>query len=181
MSDADLHAAYEKNKSRLNVPEKRHARHILITGKDDASALALAQQVLEQAKAGKDFGALAKQYSQDPGSAKDGGDLRLGGARCVRSSLCRCAVRHEGRRDQAARSRPSTATTSSAWMRCRPARASPSRRRAPDLDAQLRRDRATDRFGEIQEQLQTKLAEPGADLATLAQEFHLSRATLPAS
>ena len=57
------------------MPEKRRAQHILITGKDDASALALAQQVLAQAKAGKDFGALAKQYSQDPGSARNGGDL----------------------------------------------------------------------------------------------------------
>src|SRR5205809_632290 len=75
VSDADLHAAYEKNKSRLDVPEKRHGRHILITGKDDAAALAQAQQVLAQAKAGKDFGDLAKQYSQDPGSAKDGGGL----------------------------------------------------------------------------------------------------------
>src|SRR5207237_9869619 len=34
-----------------------------------------AQQVLAQAKAGKDFGDLAKQYSEDPGSAKNGGDL----------------------------------------------------------------------------------------------------------
>src|ERR1700693_2368768 len=75
VSDADLHAAYEKNKSRLEVPEKRHARHILITAKDDAAALAQAQQVLAQAKAGKDFGELAKQYSQDPGSAHNGGDL----------------------------------------------------------------------------------------------------------
>src|SRR5580700_4036933 len=69
VSDADLHAAYEKVKSHLELPEKRHARHILITGKDDAAALAQAQQVLAQAKAGKDFGELAKQYSQDPGSA----------------------------------------------------------------------------------------------------------------
>src|SRR5215472_2862380 len=38
VSDADLHAAYEKNRNRLEVPERRHARHILITGKDDAAA-----------------------------------------------------------------------------------------------------------------------------------------------
>ncbi|TMI86518.1 MAG: hypothetical protein E6H00_18120, partial [Bacillati bacterium ANGP1] len=74
-SDADLRAAYEKAKGRLEVPEKRHARHILITGKDDAAALAQAEKVLAEAKAGKDFGELAKQYSQDPGSAKNGGDL----------------------------------------------------------------------------------------------------------
>src|SRR5204863_8927175 len=70
-----LRAAYEKAKGRLEVPEKRHARHVLITGKDDAAALAQAQKVLAEAKAGKDFGELAKQYSQDPGSAHNGGDL----------------------------------------------------------------------------------------------------------
>jgi peptidyl-prolyl cis-trans isomerase D len=42
-----------------------------------------------------------------------------------------------------------------------------------DLEAQLKRDRATDRFGEIQEQLQTKASEPGADLHALAQEYNL--------
>src|SRR5205823_1855399 len=42
-----------------------------------------------------------------------------------------------------------------------------------DLEAQLRRDRATDRFGEVQEQLQAKVAEPGADLGSLAQQYGL--------
>ena len=37
----------------------------------------------------------------------------------------------------------------------------------------LRRDRATDRFGEVQEQLQSKVAEPGADLGSLAQQYGL--------
>ena len=43
----------------------------------------------------------------------------------------------------------------------------------PQLEAELKRNRATDRFGEIQEQLQTKLSEPDADLNALAQEFKL--------
>src|SRR5205807_2267772 len=100
-SDADLRAAYEKAKGRLEVPEKRHARHILITGKDDAAALT---------QAGK-----SKSYEE-------------------------------------ARS---------------------------DLEAQLKRDRATDRFGEIQERLQTKASEPGADLKALAQEFSLQAGDMP--
>jgi peptidyl-prolyl cis-trans isomerase D len=41
------------------------------------------------------------------------------------------------------------------------------------LEAQLRRDRATDRFGDIQEQLQTKIADPGADLKALAAQFQM--------
>jgi peptidyl-prolyl cis-trans isomerase D len=174
VSDADLHAAYDKNKSRLNVPEKRHARHILITGKDDATALALAQQVMEQAKGGKDFGELAKQYSQDPGSAHNGGDLgwseRGAFVAPFADALFAMSVGeikgpvktqfgyHIIRLDEV------QAGKGKSFEEAR-----------PDLEAQLRRDRATDRFGEIQEQLQAKLAEPGADLATLAQEYHLEQ------
>jgi peptidyl-prolyl cis-trans isomerase D len=174
VTDADLHAAYEKNKSRLNVPEKRHARHILITGKDDASALALAQQVLEQAKSGKDFSELAKQYSQDPGSAKNGGDLgwsergafvapfadALFGMKAgeIKGPVKTQFGYHIIRLDEVQAGKGKSFEEARA-----------------DLDAQLRRDRATDRFGEIQEQLQTKLAEPGVDLAALAQEYHLEQ------
>jgi peptidyl-prolyl cis-trans isomerase D len=45
----------------------------------------------------------------------------------------------------------------------------------PELESQLRHARATDRFGEIQEQLQAKLAEPGADLNALAQQYNLQQ------
>ena len=37
VTDADLRAQYDKEKGQLTVPEKRHARHILITAKDDAA------------------------------------------------------------------------------------------------------------------------------------------------
>jgi parvulin-like peptidyl-prolyl isomerase len=58
-----------------------HASHILIGVPRDADAAAKAQahakaeQVLADVKAGKDFAALAKEHSQDPGSAPNGGDL----------------------------------------------------------------------------------------------------------
>jgi peptidyl-prolyl cis-trans isomerase D len=171
-SDADLHAAYEKEKSRLEVPEKRHARHILITGKDDAAALAQAQQVLAQATSGKDFGELAKQYSQDPGSAQNGGDLgwaeRGAFVKPFADALFAMKVGeiagpvktqygyHIIRLDEV------QAGKGKSFEEAR-----------PELEAQVRRARATDRFGETQEQLQAKLAEPGADLGALAQQYSL--------
>jgi len=174
VSDADVRGAYEKAKSHLLVPEKRRARHILITGKDDASALALAQQVLEQARSGKDFAALAQQYSQDPGSAKNGGDLgwaergafvapfadALFGMKVgeIKGPVKTQFGYHIIRLDEVQAGKGKTFEEA-----------------RPDLEAQLRRDRATDRFGEVQEQLQTKLSEPGADLGALAQEFHLEQ------
>ena len=55
-----------------------HAAHILIhvmPGPDSTMAYKQAQDILRQAKSGADFASLAKQYSQDPGSASRGGDL----------------------------------------------------------------------------------------------------------
>ena len=172
VSDADVHAAYEKSRSRLEVPEKRHARHILITGKDDAAALAQAQQVLAQAKAGKDFGELAKQYSQDPGSAKNGGDLGW----AERSSFV--APFAEALYGMRVGEIKGPVKTQFGYHIIRLDEIQPGKSKSfeearSDLEAQLRRDRATDRFGEVQEQLQSRMAEPGADLASLAQQYNL--------
>jgi len=78
--DDELRAAYEKNKDHFRTPERVKVRHILFqtTGKSQADIdkiKAKAQDVLKQVKSGGDFAALAKKYSEDPGSAQKGGDL----------------------------------------------------------------------------------------------------------
>jgi peptidyl-prolyl cis-trans isomerase D len=80
MSDDELRAAYEKNKDHFRTPERVKVRHILLqtTGKSQADVdkiKAKAQDILKQVKNGGDFAALAKKYSEDPGSAQKGGDL----------------------------------------------------------------------------------------------------------
>jgi peptidyl-prolyl cis-trans isomerase D len=61
---------------RFLEPERRRARHILIeSGSDDAAARKKADDVFAQAKAGGDFAKLAAQYSDDPGSKAQGGEL----------------------------------------------------------------------------------------------------------
>ena len=77
VDEAGLKAYYESVKDRFTQAEKRHARHILIQAdKDDAAAQKKAADVYALAtKPGADFAALAKQYSQDAGSAQQGGDL----------------------------------------------------------------------------------------------------------
>jgi peptidyl-prolyl cis-trans isomerase C len=72
---------YDKNPDQFQQPERVRASHILIAFPDNADAAAKAQAktkaetVLKDVKAGQDFAALAKQHSQDPGSAVNGGDL----------------------------------------------------------------------------------------------------------
>ena len=72
---------YAKNPDQFKQDERVRASHILIAFPENADAAAKAQaktkaeQVLKDVKAGKDFAALAKQHSQDPGSAVNGGDL----------------------------------------------------------------------------------------------------------
>jgi peptidyl-prolyl cis-trans isomerase D len=173
-SEADLRAAYEKEKARFLAPEKRRARHILVTGKDDAAAQKQAEDILAQLKAGKDFGALAQQYSQDPGSAKNGGDLgwaeRSNFVGPFADALFGMSVGevkgpvktqfgyHIIRLDE-----------------IQPAKGKTFEEARPELVAQLKRDRATDRFGEIQEQLQSKIGEPGADLTALAAQYQMQQ------
>ncbi len=55
-----------------------HAAHILIPvtpGPDSVQSYKLADKILKEARSGANFAMLAREYSQDPGSAKRGGDL----------------------------------------------------------------------------------------------------------
>ncbi len=72
---------YAKNPDQFKQGESVRASHILIAvpkGADAATkaqARAKAEGILKDVKAGKDFAALAKENSADPGSAAQGGDL----------------------------------------------------------------------------------------------------------
>lgn len=81
-SDADIKKWYDDHIASLKQPEERRASHILIAaGKDSPEAERKAAKakadslLVELKKNPKSFAALAKQNSQDPGSATQGGDL----------------------------------------------------------------------------------------------------------
>ena len=77
-TDADLQALYQQQIDKYKQDETRDARHILIAVNakhTDAQAKAEADDVLKQLKAGGDFAKLAEKYSDDTGSAKQGGEL----------------------------------------------------------------------------------------------------------
>ncbi len=81
VSEDELLARYESSREQLTTPETREASHILLTVKSDASEAEQdeVKQKIEELKTridqGEDFATLARQSSQDPGSAAAGGDL----------------------------------------------------------------------------------------------------------
>ena len=76
-------AFYDDNTSRFTQPGSRTASHILINVTGDAEeaevakALERAQGLVNQGRDGGDFASLAREYSDDPGSAGRGGDLGI--------------------------------------------------------------------------------------------------------
>lgn len=78
-SDEELQALYQQQIG--NLAEQRRAAHILIevNGTSDAQAKAELDELASQLQAGGDFAALAKEHSDDPGSANEGGDLGYAG------------------------------------------------------------------------------------------------------
>jgi peptidyl-prolyl cis-trans isomerase D len=86
VTQSDLQSYYNQHQEEYRVPEQVNVRHILIKSpapgadgkvdqKADEAAKAKAEDILKQIKAGGNFADLAKKYSEDPGSAKNGGSL----------------------------------------------------------------------------------------------------------
>ncbi len=82
VSEEELRKSYQDNIKQFTQAEERRASHILIAADkslptaDRQAAKVKAEQLLAQVKANPaQFGALARQFSQDPGSAANNGDL----------------------------------------------------------------------------------------------------------
>lgn len=82
VTDADIKSYYEQNAKLYTVDEQRRASHILITVKKDAppaeigAAKSKVENLLARVRKNPaEFAKIAKENSQDPGSAERGGDL----------------------------------------------------------------------------------------------------------
>jgi len=86
VTDAEAQAYYTNHAADFEEPETAHVQHILLMTIDPATRTSLSSNtiaskrkqiddLLKRAKAGEDFGALAKQYSEDPGSKENNGEL----------------------------------------------------------------------------------------------------------
>lgn len=85
ISEEEMKKYYEENKNNY-IDDEVKASHILISTVDSKTnkpvseakkkeAKKKAEEVLKKAKSGEDFAKLAKEYSDDKGSAENGGDL----------------------------------------------------------------------------------------------------------
>ncbi len=79
-SDAGYHLIklYERRGGGEQLIEQHFARHILIKPneiRDEATAVSQLNELRERIKDGEDFALLAKEFSEDPGSALNGGEL----------------------------------------------------------------------------------------------------------
>jgi peptidyl-prolyl cis-trans isomerase D len=76
-TSSQVQRAYNDGIELYSTPEQVRASHILLktAGKKENEVKAKAEQILKELKAGADFAALAKKYSEDEASAKLGGDV----------------------------------------------------------------------------------------------------------
>lgn len=73
VTDEELQKFYDENKTALYTftEEVVRAAHILLKAEQESEA----KNLVARLKAGEDFGVLAREYSADTGSARNGGDL----------------------------------------------------------------------------------------------------------
>jgi foldase protein PrsA len=71
VSEEEIQEHYEKNKAQFTQPASRTVRHILVKNRERANELY--QQIVD----GGNFAALAREFSQDQGSAQQGGRLPI--------------------------------------------------------------------------------------------------------
>lgn len=86
VTDAEAQDYYSNHPASFEKAETVHVRHILFLTEDPATGAPLstnaiaakqkqAEDILKRARSGEDFAKLAEEYSEDPGSKADGGDL----------------------------------------------------------------------------------------------------------
>ncbi|HXH84986.1 MAG TPA: peptidylprolyl isomerase [Candidatus Tectomicrobia bacterium] len=81
VTDQEVTEYLDKNRAKLETGLSYHARHILVVPEDRESDAAWeaarikAEMLRTELRQGADFAELARKHSQDPASARDGGDL----------------------------------------------------------------------------------------------------------
>lgn len=181
VSDAQLAERYEKTRDRYVEPERRQARHILLTvdkPSDSDAVKAQAEALLKQLQGGADFAALAKANSKDPISAAKGGELDLSDRDAFVPEFSAALFALKTGEVSA------PVKTQFGWHLIKLDAIQPGKSRSLDevrgeLAAELARDLAGERFGERQEQLQQRIERGVGNFDELVKEFGLRAGEVP--
>ena len=178
-TDADLQKLYDDNRAMYVSEESRRARHIVIgvsEGGDDAAALKTAETVVAEARAGKDFAALAKQYSTDP-TKEQGGDLGLVTRQQFEGPIGD-ALFAMNVGDVSAPVKSQYGYHILKLEEIQPTEERPFAEVRAELDSQYRQDKAAELFGERQDQIQAQLEKGVTDIDQLAKDLGLTRGSV---
>ena len=186
VSDAEARDFYDQNRKRYEVPEQRRASHILIAVAKDASdadkakAKAKADDVLAKVRANPaDFAKLAKQYSDDPGSAANGGDLDFmgKGATVPPFEAAMFGLKEQQISDLVQTDFGYHIIELTA---IKPAQVKPFEAVKPEIDAEIGKQLAQKKFTDTAEAFANGVYEQGDALAPTAQKFGLTVQTADA-
>lgn len=79
VDDSEIEKYYRDNEKKYHEPEKRKIDYVMFplvpTASDSQAVMDDAKDLMKKIESGEDFAQLAESYSEDPGSAKNGGDL----------------------------------------------------------------------------------------------------------
>jgi peptidyl-prolyl cis-trans isomerase D len=183
---AEVRKQYDSNPRLYGKPEQRHAAHILIAVKPDASAAdkAAAQKKAEEiaAEARKkpaQFADLAKKLSQDTGSAAQGGDLGFfeRDGSMVKPFEDAVFAMKEG-------AIAGPVQSDFGWHVIKLIAIQPAQQQTFDqvkgqIEQDLRRQQATRKFAEIADQMQNLVYEQADSLQPVAKTLNLTVQTTP--
>jgi peptidyl-prolyl cis-trans isomerase D len=185
VDDAQLKAYYDEQKvktpERFAEAEQRRVSHILLpvtNPKDDAAVKAKAEGILKRAQAGEDFSALAKEFSQDPGSAQQGGDLGWSERKVWVTPFADAA--YSMKVDEIR----GPVKTQFGYhilklLGIRPASVKTFEQAKPDLETEYRRNEAEKLFNNAQDQLADAALQNATDIDVVARKAGLSVIEVP--
>ena len=171
VSEEDLRAGYAKNLDRYQQPERRRVSHILVS--DEKSAVAL----LGRLRAGEDFAALAKSASKDAVSAAQGGDLGLSEKGAFVPAFADAAF------SMKVGELRGPVKTEFGYHIIRVDSVEPGRGKSFDevraeLEGDLKRELASQRLSDREEEAQRLASQPGAELEKVASTLGLKLVTV---
>ncbi len=175
----DVAAFYEQNRKRFGVPEERKVSHILVkvdagaSAADKQAARDKAQSLLKQLRAGANFEALARKESQDPGSAREGGDLGFFGREMMVKPFADAAF--DARQGDVA----GPVETEFGYHLLRVTGIRPAKEKAleevrAEIESELRRGQANRRFAEDAEVFGNLVYEQSDSLQPVVERFGLT-------